>query len=180
MRLIGALADGYKSLADSAAARAMYAEAYRRLPPYARQAKAGIILRSGLSVRGLRAVFSPGHSEERATRLETLTADEPALWFFAAANRNTAGDAAGALNAFLKLPSLDSLSDSEDDELLHIVERTRLALLAHYADRATDYSASLHYAVFAATAFRQEGASGPALLMDDLAAKARWFLGQLE
>ena len=177
VRLIGALADGYKSLADSADAGAMYAEAFRRLPPYARQAKAGLVLRSGLSAGGLRTVFSPGNAEDRATRLETSAADEAALWFFAAANRNTAGDAKGALNALRRLPSADSLSGLEDDEQRDIVERTCLALLAHYADRARDYSASLRYAEVAAAAYRQERASGPARLMDDLAEKARWFGG---
>ena len=177
VRLIGALADGYKSLSDSAAAGAMYAEAFRRLPPYARQAKAGIILRSGLSARGLRAVFSPGNAGAWAVRLETLAAAEPALWFFAAAYRSVAGDASSALEAIRQLPSFDSQIGSVDAGQQQMVERARLALLAHYAGRARDYSASLHYAEVAAAAYRQERASGPALLMDDLAAKARWFLG---
>ena len=176
VRLIGALADGYKSLSDSVAAGAMYSEAFRRLPPYARRSKAGIILRSGLSVSGLRTVFSPGTSEARAVRLETLAADEPTLWFFAAANRSAAGDAASALVAIRQLPSFDSQIGSVDAGQQQMVERVRLALLAHYAGRARDYSTSFHYAEVAAAAYRQEGASGPALLMEDLMAKARWFL----
>lgn len=178
--LIGALADGYKSLADSAGARAMYMEVFRRLPPYARQAKAGLLLRSGLSVEGLLTMFGPGEARERVGRLEALALEEPALWFFVAANHSVAGDAPNALNAFLQFPAADEIRDLVDDDHRRLVERTRLALLAHYADRAGEYTSSLRFAEDAAVVYREQRASGPARLMEDLAAKAQWFLDRPE
>ncbi len=178
--LVGVLGDLYKSQLDSANAAAAYAEAFRRLPPYARDAKTVLLLRRGLSPDGLRAVLAPGDELERAEKLEALAEDEPALWFFAAAYRNRLGDARGALRAIRQLPTANNLGAWESDNQRQIVEQARLALLALYADSAGDYASALDYAGAAAISYREANASGPALLMEDLKAKASWFLDREE
>ncbi len=177
--LVGSSADAYNSMGDTTRAQTMYAMALGLLPPFAREAKAQLILRSTLSIVGLRAVFSLGDAISRAELLQSLATNEPVLWFFAAGNLSFAGDAAGALNAFQQLPTAENMT-ALDDGQLEIVESNRLALLAHYADRAGEYAAAYQYAADASRAYREQHETGPAQLMDDLAAKAWWYLDRTE
>ncbi|NNF59542.1 MAG: hypothetical protein HKN04_15000 [Rhodothermaceae bacterium] len=168
--LLVARGDAHRIAGDSSAAAAAYEEALSALPPYARFDRVAVALRATLSVPHLRQLLAAGDAADRARGLDALGQPEAAL--FTAALWQAAGEPQRALAALGEEPSWERLRPEIAAEAAAVWPMARALM----ADRARAYREALAYANAAAQAFRQLGADGPGRRMNDLAAKAHWFM----
>jgi hypothetical protein len=165
--LLLSLGDAFRWAGRDTLAGRRYEAAVAALPPYAWAAAAALRQRQRLSREALGALLAAGPPAGRAAGLEGLVARDPAAGFFAAMLRLEAGDPARALAHLERLPAADDAATG----------RALGAFRAQAADRARAYARAGPYAREAARAFRAAEEESRARLMDDLAAKAAWALG---
>lgn len=157
-------------------ARAVYEAAWRRLPLYAREFGAWLVLRKSLArnpavMRILTGAASPA---AQAEALAAYRATDPAVGFAVAWRRAAAGEYDRAVETLRRTPPLP---ETVPPARRALVERVRGMWLARFLHRAGDLTGAAAEAARAAAAFREAGDLDAAALMDDRAAELRWLAG---
>lgn len=169
------LGDALAAEGHAEQAREHYHAALSRLPAYAHEQRALVVLRIGLAqeAEAVRLLTSGLMPAEQADRLASLTSRSPALVFMRALRL---GEAESYQEAALLLRSHtipDAWSDSEQNR--RVVRQQQLRWLAQLAYRAGDIEAAQAYAQHAAEMYRSYGDHNAAAFSGDFAEKMGWL-----
>jgi hypothetical protein len=169
------LGDAHALLGRPETARTYYEAALKRLPSYAQEAVALVVMRKSLAddTEILHLLTAGGAPEERARRVATREAASPAsagieafLWAAAGHFEQAAG-------------RLDTVSVFDDEALSlyrkRVLRWQSLVWRARWSYQAGRLETAAGYAARAARAYREAGALNAAALADDFAAKMAWL-----
>ena len=168
------LGDAYAVLGQPALARARYDAALERLPIYAREQIALIVMRKSLADdQKILHILTSGFSlEERARRLAAYEAASPVAGMLEAMLWATAGRFEQAAERLRTTPVADEAEPLPGRQ--NVLRWQRLVWLAAWHHQAGDPATAAAYAREAARSFHQAGAFNAAARMTDFEAKMEW------